>query len=282
MYKFLILAMAQSSFILASASNSAQFVSPPTGTAVAAGPEPVAPAPPPGETGLQQSAATQIPPNGRPILLEAGKGTLIRLPRPAGTVFIANPDVADVQIKSPVLIYLNAKAPGETVLYAVDADDRVLLNAPVRVEHDLSRLRQSLHAFIPGENVTVSSVDNRLFLNGNVATAGDAEKAHALAQGLAEETKGKVFNERSVATPNQVNLQVKVAEVSRTVLKSLGFNINKPFLNGNGRPNSFGINTQNPTTGGQITNQDLFQFAIGGANARFQVILDALAQEGLV
>ena len=83
-------------------------------------------------------------------LLEAGKGTLIRLPRPASTVFIANPDVADVLIKSPSLIYITAKAPGQTALYAVDAEDRVLLNAPVRVEHDLSRVRQSVHAIRAG------------------------------------------------------------------------------------------------------------------------------------
>src|SRR5262245_46927180 len=82
--------------------------------------------------------ATMVPPSGPPILLEAGKGTLIRLPRPASTVFVANPETADVQIKSPSLIYVTAKAPGQTSLYAVDAEDRMLLNAPVRVEHDLS------------------------------------------------------------------------------------------------------------------------------------------------
>ena len=54
-----------------------------------------------------------------------GKGTLIRLTAPAATVFIANPDVADVQVKSPSLIYITAKSPGETVIYAVDASDRI-------------------------------------------------------------------------------------------------------------------------------------------------------------
>ncbi len=63
---------------------------------------------------------SQIPANGRPIVLEVGKGTLIRLSRPASTVFVASPDIADVQVKSPELIYVSAKAPGETVIYAVD------------------------------------------------------------------------------------------------------------------------------------------------------------------
>ena len=96
-------------------------------------------------------------------------------------MFIANPDVADVQVKSPSLIYLTAKAPGQTALYAVDAEDRVLLNAPVRVEHDLSRLRQSIHALAPGQNVTVSSVDNALVLGGTVASAGEAATVSRLA-----------------------------------------------------------------------------------------------------
>ena len=88
---------------------------------------------------LRGGGASQIGANGAPIVLEVNKGTLIRLTAPAATVFIANPDIADVQVKSPSLIYISAKAPGETVIYAVDATDAVLLNSPVRVEHDLSR-----------------------------------------------------------------------------------------------------------------------------------------------
>ena len=142
-------------------------------------------------------------------------------------MFVANPDVADVQIKSPSLIYITAKAPGETALYAVDAEDRVLLNRPVRVEHDLSRVRQSVHAIAPGENVTVSSVDNSLVLSGNVSSAGRAEKVRSIAASIASETKGNVVNRMAVNTPNQVNIRVKVAEVNRQVLKSLGVNWNK-------------------------------------------------------
>src|SRR4051794_19594484 len=174
MHKFLVLAVAGSGFIFVSASNSAQLVSPeaaPTAAAVPAAATVVTGEP----VRVERGPTTQIPASGVPILLEAGKGTLIRLPRPAGTVFIANPDVADVQVKSPSLIYLNAEAPGETVLYAVDAEDRILLNAPVRVEHDISRVRQSVRALAPGEDVTVRSVDNAIVLSGNVSTAGRAE-----------------------------------------------------------------------------------------------------------
>src|SRR5271166_4554651 len=109
-----------------------------------------------------RTGTTQIPANGQRIVLEVGKGTLIRLAAPAATVFVANPDVADVQVKSPTLVYISAKGPGETVIYAVDAGDSVLLNAPVLVEHDLSRLRSSLKQLVPGERISVDSVDGNL------------------------------------------------------------------------------------------------------------------------
>src|SRR5580704_17634633 len=138
------------------------------GTPPPAGPPP---APPPAAAPLAPggviTGVSQVPPAGLPIVLEVGKGTLIRLNAAAATVIIANPDIADVQVKSPSLIYLSAKQPGESVVYAVDADDHVLQHAPVRVQHDLSRVRDSMRQLMPGENINVSSVDNSLVLSGD-------------------------------------------------------------------------------------------------------------------
>ena len=167
--------------------------------------------------------AVQIPANGTPIVLEAGKGTLIRLARPASTVFIANSEIADVQVKSPQLVYVTAKSPGATVIYAVDASDNVLLNAPVRVEFALSQLRQSLQRLVPGSAISVDQVDTNLVLSGTVADAGQADKAKVLAAAVTGAVKGgQVVNRLSVATPNQVNLQVRIAEVDRNILKQIG------------------------------------------------------------
>ena len=266
MHKLLVLAAAGSVLLGVTGSNAAELLSPPA-TPAARTAAVTTSAPP--------SGVSQVPAKGPPILLEAGKGTLIRLPRPAATAFIANPDVADVQVKSPSMIYVNAKTPGETVLYAVDADDNVLLNAPIRVEHDVSRLRESLHALIPGENVAVESVDGALVLKGNVSTALRAEKANALATSIANEAKGKVVNQLSVATPNQVNLRVKIAEVSRTVLKAFGVNWSKSI-------GDTQFNTSNPVTGGQIASRNTITFGFGAPGSRIEAQVDALAQEGLL
>ncbi len=226
---------------------------------------------------------SQVPPGGPPIVIEAGKGTLIRLNAPAATVFIANPDIADVQIKSPSLIYLSAKAPGDTVVYAVDAADNVLLHAPVRVEHDLSRVRDSMHQLLPGENISVNSVDNSLVLSGNVSTAGGAEKARALAASVANATDIKnanIINQLSVNTPNQVNLRVKIAEVNRTALKALGFNWNGSLSSGN---SALSTTMQNPFTNQSISNENLIGYGLTiPGHGSLQAELDALSQENLI
>ena len=213
-------------------------------------------------------------------------------------MFIANPDIADVQVKSPSLIYISAKQPGETVIYAVDASDNVLLHSPVHVDHDLSRVRDSMHRLMPGEDISVSSVDNSLVLSGNVSTAGRAEKARALAASVAQATDVKnavVVNQLAVNTPNQVNLRVKIAEVNRTALKALGFQWSKSPVNCNAAGSSLGgiacgttsnllTSVANPLTNQSIgtANEIAYGIPLPGSSSRLEAIFDALAQESLI
>jgi pilus assembly protein CpaC len=221
-----------------------------------------------------RGGASQIAANGAPIVLEVNKGTLIHLSAPAATVFIANPDIADVQVKSPSLIYISAKAPGETVIYAVDASDSVLLNSPVRVEHDLSRLRSSLRQLAPGEQISADSVDGNLVLSGVASDAGKADKVRALAASIAGEVKGsQVINRMTVATPNQVNLQVRIAEVDVTKMNEIGVNWSKVGSN-------LSFATFNPvSTMGELTNT----LRVGNPNGTGALAtIQALTDEGFI
>jgi pilus assembly protein CpaC len=234
---------------------------------------PVAPGPTP-----RYAGATQIPAAGQRITLEVNKGTLVRLSGPAATVFVANPDIADVQVKSPTLIYITAKAPGETVIYAVDASDNVLLNAPILVEHDLSRLRSSLRQLAPGEQISADSVDGNLVLTGIASDAGQADRVSKLATSIAGEVKGStVINRMTVATPNQVSLRVKVAEVEVSKLNEIGVNWQKAFGN---TASSVQFQTTNPVTiMGESTNTLIVGKML--ANSAFATI-NALEQEGFI
>jgi pilus assembly protein CpaC len=224
------------------------------------------------------AVANQIAATGQRITLEVSKGTLVRLSGPAATVFVANPDIADVQVKSPTLIYITAKAPGETVIYAVDASDNVLLNAPILVEHDVSRLRSSLRQLAPGEQVSADSVDGNLVLTGVVSDAGQADKVSKLAASIAGEVKGsQVINRMTIATPNQVSLRVKIAEVEVSKLNEIGVNWQKAL---NNPASSVSFLTTNPvTTMAETTNTLIVGKSIGQAAS---AMLSALEQEGFV
>jgi pilus assembly protein CpaC len=221
-----------------------------------------------------RGGGTQIPPNGGRITLEVNKGTLVRLAGPAATVFVANPEIADVQVKSPTLVYITAKAPGETVIYAVDATDSVLLNAPILVQHDVSRLRSSLRQLAPGDRISADSVDGNLVLSGVVSDSGQADKVRALATSIAGEVKGsQVINRMTVATPNQVNLRVRIAEVDVTKLNEIGVNWRKIGSN-------LSFMTNNPvTTAGELTNTLVIGHTLGTAA---QAALSALTEEGFI
>ena len=101
------------------------------------------------------AAQNLIRPSGAPITVDVSKGVLISLERPADTVFVADPSIADVQVKSPRLIYLYGKEPGDTSLYAVDGDQKVMLSRPVSVARDVAPLQAALSQLQPGGGVRV-------------------------------------------------------------------------------------------------------------------------------
>jgi Flp pilus assembly secretin CpaC len=76
-----------------------------------------------------------IRPGGPPIVLEASSGVLLHLPDAVRTLFIADPNVADVLMEKeqPQLVYVFGNKRGKTVLYAVDNAGRVLLNNVIEV-----------------------------------------------------------------------------------------------------------------------------------------------------
>ncbi len=178
------------------------------------------------------AAVTVVAPSGTLIDLEVGKGRLVKLDQPAASVFIADPDVADVQVKSPSLVYIVAKAAGETSLFAVGDKDQILLNAQIVVRHDLQRLQQALEKLAPDTPVDVSTVDDSLVLSGTVFSAAEGDDIRRIAAHFVPD-KSQLINNVQVDAPNQVNLRVRVAEVSRSTIKALGFNWESVFGPGN-------------------------------------------------
>ena len=183
-------------------------------------------------------AQSQIVPTEPPTLtLEVNKGTALKLPGPASTVFVAAPDIADVQVRSPNMVYVFAKKPGDTVLYAVDGQDRVLLNTIVRVTSPLSRIKGALDQIHPNNGVNFDNQGETIVLTGTVRSGVVAEDARRLAVQQVNGNPNKVISNIRVDAPTQVQLRVKVAEVKRDALKRVGINwqnINNIALFGTG------------------------------------------------
>lgn len=232
-----------------------------------------------GLSGMGGARADERPPTAM-LKLETGKGTLVRLPAPAATVFIADPDTADVQVKSPGIVYVMAKSPGETVLYAVDAAEKPLYSATIRVLPNLSHLQEQLRAALPDERIEVTALDGVILLRGTVSSAAHAEDARALAQVIAQKSRaGTVINQLAVAAPNQVNLRIRIIEIRRNTLKNLGVNFESLLQ---GSRFNFGLLTANPVTqtGNLVRDTAILRWTKGATSA--SAIIDALAQEGLV
>lgn len=176
-------------------------------------------------SGLPAIAAPDpvIAPDGE-VMLEVRQGRLIRLPRAASAVFVADPEVADVQAHSPTLIYLFGRKGGTTTLYAVDNGENVLLQREVRVEHHLSGLRRALDEIAPGSGVDVRSIDGGIILDGAVENPQRAQEVRELVGRFLGENETLV-NRLDVAASTQVSLRVRVVEVSRAVTKQFGINL---------------------------------------------------------
>jgi pilus assembly protein CpaC len=237
-----------------------------------------------------QPASAEFLNGGGAVTLEANKGRLIRLREAAATVLVADPAIADVQVKSPNLLYVFGKKPGETSLFAVDARDRVLLNVTVTVNHNLSRLQRTLKMLMPNEQIDATSVDGAIILTGSAKSNASAENARQVAAQFVADEK-RVINRITVDGPTQVQLRVKIVEMSRTINRQLG--INWDAFATVGSSVVLGLFTGGATT---ASGNFLPQFPLGirrnGVNNlsasytgdKFQVnsLIDALENEGLV
>jgi pilus assembly protein CpaC len=194
-------------------------------------------------------AAGIVKPADSEITIDISKGSLIKLDQPAANVFISNPAVADIQVKSPTLVYVFGKQAGETTLYAVSEGDKVIYSSTIKVTHSIEHLKAALSSIVEdASRLNIQEVDGTLILTGSVKTADDAESVRALAQKLAGPDH-EVINRLQVQSPVQVNLRVRIAEVSRDVSKQLGFNWEGGIFGSKG---SFGLQNAAPAIAGAV------------------------------
>jgi len=158
------------------------------------------------------------------IDLSVGTGQQVRLSDAMSDLFVANDAIADVQVRSPSQIYIFGKSAGETTVYATNKAGKVIYSANIRVGTNIGSLDEMLKLAMPDAQVRATPMNGMVLLTGTVAAPADVEEASRLVQAFVGD-KSQVISRIKTATPLQVMLQVKIAEVSRSVAKDIGVNL---------------------------------------------------------
>src|SRR4051812_12857937 len=237
----------------------------------------------------------------RGLRVPASSAKLVDFRAPARSVFIADPAIADIPGAAPDSGIVFGRKPGQTTLIAIGANDKPLANIQVVVSHSYGDLRRLILQDTAAPDVKVTPTPDGIVLSGAVASNDAAEKVAAAAQRYVGE-KDVVVNNLEVAGPAQINLQVRVAEVQRSITKQLGFNweaIVNPgsFAFGLATGRTLAANAATRLTpaitglvlgdrAGSLTQQTAVpNVALGGVHtSRINInnVIDALAEEGLV
>lgn len=196
----------------------------------------------------QGSPATRTSTVAPPVTLSEGKSTVMRIPFPAARLSVGNAKIADVILLNPNEVYLLGKAVGTTNLILWNkANDATIID--ITVSLDTTALHSRFEHLLAGEKgVTISAAAGSLVLSGEVSDVVKLDQMLALANAyvatnggvIGEASAGgaesggsiKVINMMSVAAPQQVMLEVKVAEISKTLVDQLGVSIGASRTNG--------------------------------------------------
>jgi len=267
---------------------------------------------------LPAAAVTQIDATSE-IRLNVHQGRMLQLDEVPDSVLVADPEIASFELPSPGNVFVYAKAVGTTTLYAMDADGQVISAIRLVAEHDLAALKERLRREFPDAQIQLeASVPSGVIVRGSVETPQDAKKVIDSVQAwigsaaggggggsgggdnggggggggsstplpATSTTSPNVVNQLKVRTPSQINIRVRVVEVSRKLTHELGFNWDASLNRGG---SSFGFGTGSLTDFFSATTKTFSREAgstslgynISGSNGSLSTLLSAMNSQGL-
>jgi pilus assembly protein CpaC len=219
------------------------------------------------------------------IIIEVDKAEVIKLPQPAAKVFIADPDIADLKVLNPRSIIVYGRKAGMTSVLAFSRSGGTKRYI-VEVDRQTAKIEQTIEREVPDADVGVTSTPNGITASGSVRSPRDALALKKTAGQFLSDKEQMALNV-GVSGATQINLRVRVAEVSRSVVKFLGFNWDAVFNNGRiavglltGRQpvTTFGNFIRDPST----NQYDSLGAGYQSGPASVSTLIDALQTEGLV
>lgn len=200
------------------------------------------------------------------MTLETGQGRILRFDQDVASVFVANPEVADVQVVSAGVIYLFGKQAGDTNLIALGADEQSQASLRLQVRDGNALASQALREMDGDSQVRLRMAGNQLVAEGSSPTVESAMVTQSTLD--AQAPAGGSINRSSYDGATQINIRVRFAEVARDELLSYGVSWNTLINNGSF---SFGVLTSN-----------IAPNPIGGGTDSIDGLLQALQQNNLL
>jgi pilus assembly protein CpaC len=154
--------------------------------------------------------------------LLVGRSLVITSPARIKRVSLADPEIAEAIVVSPTQVLVNGKKPGGVSLLLWDEVDQSQA-FEVSVDIDVLGLSQKIHEVFPNENVHIDTSKDVVIITGKISSSVVADKILEVVKGAAPKVTSMM--EVPPVPTGEIMLQVRFAEVDRTALTQLGFNI---------------------------------------------------------
>jgi pilus assembly protein CpaC len=221
------------------------------------------------------------------LTIDAGSGRVIQLGGQAASVFAADPKVAEVRPASATSLFVFGIAPGRTTVAAMNAAGAPIAQYAVIVRPSAFGAGEAAAAIarvLPDAAVHIDTTQNGLVARGTVHTPDEADQVMRIVRGYLPPNQ-KAENQMTVLSATQVNLRVRIAEMSRNVVRALGVNWNA--MADLGKYAQIGLVTSNPLVGipaGMVASTlgAGYNFTTPGHALNINAVIDALAQDQLV
>ncbi|MDR1989051.1 MAG: type II and III secretion system protein family protein [Acidobacteriaceae bacterium] len=217
------------------------------------------------------------------VLLTAGRSTVVTTDFDITRIAITNPAVADATVVAPHEILVDGKGAGTISMIVWGAASRVQYD--VVVEPSVLTIEQRLRAIFPGEDISVSANDEALILTGHVSSTDIALRAAEIAGATSSKTHVvNLLQYPGGDQSQQVMLQVRFAEVSRTALTELGASF---FTGADGIANTVGRTSTERFAAPSLDNNtltfsDYLNIFLFNSKLNLGTVLRALDTHGLI
>ncbi len=198
--------------------------------------------------GGQSNSRTSAPTAETTFNAPAGAGGAQAAPRQAESDGVAG---VEITLLSPTELYFLGKKSGSMNIILQASDGRCFIRDIV-VTVDPGTLQAKLGELMPEETqIKVRGAENALVLSGTVSDAVKLDEVMSLANSYGDGRK--VVNMLRLTSPQQVMLEVKIAEVSKTLLDRFGIDYSRLLTNGSGSRVMSGIFGGAPGLFGRFT-----------------------------